>query len=311
MTILLTAIGSFSTDCVARNLKARGHRVIGCDIYPAEWHAVSKDLDKVYRAPFATHQEAYIAFLLEVCEKEHVTHLNPLTDLEIDVINRHRPMFEKLGVVLCMQSPQCLAVARDKSALTELFVGDERVHVPYSVASEELTTDFPTPAIAKPIDGRSSEGLMRNVGPEELKRLIGRPHYIIQQQLEGSVFTVDFVRDRFGNSFCVPREELLRTKNGAGTTVRITPSATLRNATAYIGEQLGVIGCVNMEFINHNDNYYLIDLNPRFSAGVAFSCFIGYDMVTSHFNAMNGEAILPAVDFSQQLVCKRYYEEAL
>ena len=311
MNVLLTAIGSFSADCVVKTLKAQGYYVVGCDIYPAEWHAVSKDLDKVYRAPFATHHDEYIYFLLDVCKREQITHLNPLTDLEIDVINRYRNRFEDQGIVLCMQSAACLAVARDKSALTAMFAGNKLVHVPYSVSSEQLTADFPIPAIAKPIDGRSSEGLMRNVGKEELARLIGRPNYIIQQQLEGSVFTVDFVRDRMGNSFCVPREELLRTKNGAGTTVCVTPDSVLSETTAYIGEKLGVVGCVNMEFILHDGNYYLIDLNPRFSAGVAFSNFVGYDMVTSHFRAINGIEIAPPVIFDKQLICKRYYEESL
>lgn len=311
MRILLTAIGSFSADCVVRVLKSQGHYVVGCDIYPAEWHAVSKDLDKVFRAPFATHEEEYISFLQQVCNQEQISHLNPLTDLEIDVINRHRATFEAMGVVLCMQSAACLATARDKYALTALFAYDARINVPYSVRSEELTDDFPVPAVAKPVDGRSSEGLMRNVGKQELAHLIGRPNYIVQQQLDGTIFTVDFVRDRFGNTFSVPREELLRTKNGAGTTVRVVPDKQLLAATAYIGEKLGVVGCVNMEFIHHNDAYYLIDLNPRFSAGVAFSCFVGYDMVSSHFNALNGLAILPPADFAEQLVCKRYNEEAL
>ena len=311
MNVLLTAIGSFSADCVVKTLKAQGHYVVGCDIYPAEWHAVSKDLDKVYRVPLATHEEEYISFLRHICQQERISHLNPLTDLEIDVINRNRFVFEQMGVVLCMQSGACLAKARDKYALTTLFADNERVNVPYSVASEYLTEDFPVPAIAKPIDGRSSEGLMRNVGKDEIKRLIGKSNYIIQQQLDGSVFTVDFVRDCFGNSFCVPREELLRTKNGAGTTVCVTPDSVLSETTAYIGEKLGVVGCVNMEFILHDGNYYLIDLNPRFSAGVAFSNFVGYDMVTSHFRAINGIEIIPPVTFTKQLVCKRYYEEAL
>ena len=36
-TILVTAIGSFSAAVVVRKYKEEGFRVIGCDIYPAEW----------------------------------------------------------------------------------------------------------------------------------------------------------------------------------------------------------------------------------------------------------------------------------
>ena len=87
MTFLVTAIGSFSADCVINTLKRGGSKVIGCDIYPAEWHAVSKDCDRVYRAPLAVKENDYIAFLLDVVLRERVEHIIPLTDLEIDVLN--------------------------------------------------------------------------------------------------------------------------------------------------------------------------------------------------------------------------------
>lgn len=311
MNILITAIGSFSADCVINSLKSGGHKVVGCDIYPSNWHAVSKDCDKVYQAPFATKENEYIQFLLDICKEEEIDCIFPLTDLEIDVLNHHRKEFKEVGISLFIQSESCLNIARDKYAMYKLFKDDEVINLPYSVCSEELTTDFPIPAIAKPINGRSSEGLRRITRKEELTDLLGSANYIIQQNIPGSVFTVDYVRDNFDNDFAVPREELLRTKNGAGTTVRIVPDNLLMNTVSYIGKKLAIVGCVNMEFILNEGNYYLIDINPRFSAGVAFSNFIGYNMVTSHLNAFTGGHICCPIEFREQIICKRYQEELL
>lgn len=311
MNILVTAIGSFSADCVISTLKSQNHKVIGCDIYPSIWHAVSKECNNVYQAPFATNEEEYISFLLEICEKEQIKCILPLTDLEIDVLNRYRGCFMDSGIALFIQSKECLNIARDKYAMYKLLKNDTFVNVPYSNCSEELTLDFPVPAIAKPINGRSSEGLKRISQTDELKEFAGTVNYIIQQNINGPVFTVDYVRDTFGNDFAVPREELLRTKNGAGTTVRIVPDKLLMKTVSYIGDKLAIIGCVNIEFILNNGKYYLIDINPRFSAGVAFSNFIGYDMVISHLNAFIGKRILAPIEFNEQIICKRYKEELL
>lgn len=311
MNILVTAIGSFSADCVINSLKSEGHKVVGCDIYPSNWHAVSIDCDNVYQAPFATKENEYIQFLLDVCKKEQINCIFPLTDLEIDVLNYHRHDFKEEGIALFLQSESCLDIARNKYAMYKLFKDDEQVNLPYSVCSEELTIDFPIPAIAKPINGRSSEGLRRITRNDELTELLGTPNYIIQQNIPGPVFTVDYVRDNFGNDFSVPREELLRTKNGAGTTVRVIPEGLLMNIVSYIGKKLDILGCVNMEFILNESKYYLIDINPRFSAGVAFSNFIGYDMVKSHLNAFMGECICSSIEFKEQIICKRYKEEQL
>lgn len=313
MNILITAIGSFSADCVINTLRKSGHFVIGCDIYPSKWHAVSRDCNEVFQVPFATKEKEYIDSLLNICRKYGIYYIFPLTDLEIDILNKNRDAFEKVNATLCTQSSECLAIARDKYKMYCLFKEDDMVNVPKSVLSCDLSEEFLLPVVAKPINGRSSEGLKKIYRREDLISLKCIDNYIIQELLEGNVFTVDYVRNALsGEDFAVPREELLRTKNGAGTTVRVVPDEDLMVTTSYIGRKLGINGCVNMEYIHYNGAYYLIDINPRFSAGVAFSNFIGYDMVTAHLNCFLDKEKLPApIKFKEQLLCKRYKEEAL
>ena len=310
VTVLLTAIGSFSADCVVSSLKRSGCRVVGCDIYPPEWHPVSMDLEKVYKVPLALDSD-YPSVILDICIKESVNHIFPLTDLEIDVLRNYRDLFESNSINLCIQSEACLDIARDKYRQFCYFNEDPVVNVPHGVLAEEVTTDMQLPLIAKPVNGRSSEGLLRLASQDELDRMSGRSGYLIQETIPGNVFTVDYVRDAQGNDFAVPREELLRTKNGAGTTVRLVPDPRIQKLASHIGERLGVVGCINMEFIYDGNDYYLIDINPRFSAGVAFSNMAGYDMVQSHLNCFIGKNCLPPVDFDEQIVAKRYIEVKL
>ena len=310
MNILVTAIGSFSADCVIKTLKRKNHNVVGCDIYPTIWHAISKECDKTYQVPYAIDKE-YVNFLCSICINEKIDCIIPLTDLEIDVLNNNRKSFKDIGVNVYIQSESCLNIARDKYAMYNIFKDDIIVNVPNSISSSNLTTNFPLPAIAKPINGRSSEGLKIIENIKELEQLINIPKYIIQEKISGSVITVDYVRDKHGNDFAIPREELLRTKNGAGTTIKIINNKELNETVSYIGNKLNVVGCVNMEFIYNNDKFYLIDINPRFSAGVAFSNFIGFDMITSHINSFIGKEICNKIEIIEQIICKRYYEEKL
>lgn len=311
MNFLITAIGSFSADCVISTLKVAENKVVGCDIYPSTWHYVSQKCDAVYQAPLATDEDKYIDFLISTCKKESLDYIIPLTDLEIDVLNRNREPFSAANIDLLIQSEYCLSIARNKLAMYHLFMNDSYVNVPFSINSEQLTSDFPLPAIAKPIHGRSSEGIFKVQTTNQLMEATSKKNYIVQTLINGSVYTVDYVRDAFGCDFAIPREELLRTKNGAGTTVRIIPDSLLCSTASYIGETLGILGCINMEFILSNGKYYLIDLNPRFSAGVAFSNYVGFDMVSSHVNAVLGRHIGMAIDFNEQILCKYYQETVL
>lgn len=309
-TILVTAIGSFSADCVITNLRRSGYNVIGCDIYPSVWIPVSEKCNYVYKAPLAIEEKDYINFLLDLVDKKKINYIVPLTDVEIDIINKYRNKFN--NVVICTQSEEVLAIARNKKTLCEYFEKDNVINIPAFKDVRELCDTFPLPAIAKPIHGRSSEGIQRIDNTKELDTIKGKENYIIEELIEGNVYCVDYVRDKWGADFSIPREELLRTKNGAGTTVRIVPDFDLMQMASYIGKKLNVRGCINMEFIRSKDStYYLIDINPRFSAGVAFSNFIGYDMITSHLNSFLDKAIEPPISFREQIVCKYYQEKLL
>lgn len=309
MRFLITAIGSMSAECVIKQLKETGHFVVGCDIYPGEWHFETTLCDVFFQAPLATKEERYIDFLLSVSKEQQIDYIIPLTDLEIDVLNKYRCCFDELGVTLCMQSLEVLKIARNKKVLSEVFLYDEEVPSIKTCLLQDIPNDFPFPCVAKPYNGRSSEGLLRNATKEQVLAIERKELYIIQEQLEGNVFTVDYVRNAVsGHDAAISRQELLRTKNGAGLTVQICVDKVLLRLVSHIGKTLSINGCVNMEFIYCRGKYYLIDINPRFSAGVAFSVVSGYNMVLNHVRCFTGEDIDEITEVPERIIIKKYEE---
>ena len=314
MNILITAIGSMSAQCVIDKLTAQGHSVIGCDIYPSEWHYESLLCARVYQVPLAREEEAYVNALLDICAKEQIHCIMPLTDIEIDVIAKYRTHFAANHVVLCMQADEVLSIARNKHNLYLKFVHEDDIPSiqTYLWDCHHPIDPFPAteyPLVAKPCNGRSSEGLMYISGPEDLALLRNKEGYIIQHCVSGPVYTVDYVRNAAsGNDVVIPRKELIRTKNGAGISVQMSNNEVLKGLTRKIGGLLNINGCVNMEFIENEDRFYLIDINPRFSAGIAYSAAIGYDLVNSHLNCFYGKEIFPPVDYKESIIIKHYRE---
>jgi len=293
--ILVTAIGTISSDCVISSLRSFcSGKIIGCDIYPAEWHAVSDRFDAVLKAPLAKESEDYFDFIKEACEAYSIDIIIPLTDVEVDFFNDKRAYFIAEDILVTIGTKEFLSIARDKQKLNDFFRDDPAVHSVRTYAAWELgRAEFPL--IAKPRRGRSSEGIyyLNSIG--DLRQDMDPEAYIFQEILEGQVCTVDYVRAaETGNDFALPRMELLRTKNGAGLTVETFKCARIEELVHYIGEKLHATGCINMEFIVHKGEYYLIDINPRFSAGVGFSKLAGYDFVENHLlSFMHGDIVIP------------------
>lgn len=332
-TALVTAIGSFSADCVIRNLKANGYRVVGTDIYDKNWVACAEDVDAFYQAPMASEEDAYIAFMKDVVVKEKVSRILPLIDVEVDALNRHRREIETRDCVICMSGQESIEILRDKIESSQQVAGvlntvddpDMRGAIrviPTRRASDIDFEQITYPLVLKPVNGRSSNGLYRIYQEDQLGFALSNvlepdqlddtalEHYIVQPLIKGNVITVDVVRDRKGNCTAVAREELLRTPNGAGLSVRVFRDELLEEACCKIAERTGVLGCVNFEFIRGEGSgvYYFIECNPRFSGGVAFTELAGVRMVRAHLAVFDGAELSGLAEPETGYMTRKYQE---
>ena len=293
-TILVTAIGSFSAQAVIDSLHDMGCRVVGCDIYPKEWVANTQLVDVFYQAPLACDRDQYYEMIRRVVQDEHVDFIFPLTDLEVDALNTVR---DSLGATLCLASSETLSICRDKYRT----YGFLREFVPDLVIPTERLADcdmhaLQYPVVCKPVDGRSSCGLFTASCESELRQhldYIDTNRYCVQPMINGTVVTVDIVRnDVTGATVCVPRKELLRTLNGAGTSVYVFRDEDLERMVRLIADKLRIKGCVNFEFIQcDNGRFYFLECNPRFSGGLSFTLDSGYDCVANHLRCFTGQDI--------------------
>ena len=345
-TVIITAIGSFSAQAAISACHAAGMRVVGCDIYPAEWVVNSQDVDVFYKAPYATDRENYRNFLKELCKKEQADVLIPLTDVEIDVLQEWRTEFsedfKELGAEVWISDVDAIRLCRNKEKM-EAFLRERKlcrtipgVRLPEMEAlldrgglpaefwkneNEQRVSGFAAlrfPLVAKPFDGRSSQGLKILESESDLRFLLNscseerKQQYLVQPKIGGTVITVDVVRNpETKQTFCLPRRELLRTLNGAGTSVCVFRNEKLEQQCRNIAKAVGIRGCVNMEFIEADRDagaYYFLECNPRFAGGVAFSGAAGYDMAEAHIRCFTGEKLDEMSVTGEQYIARRYTE---
>ena len=306
-TVLLTAIGSASASAACARLKAAGYRVAGVDIYPASWNAVAQDVDWFLQAPRASEGEAYVSFMLQTVRERGVDYIVPLTDVEVDALCGRKAEFLALGAVVCTPDAEVARHCRDKLRMSATLRDARLCDVISTYLPGDVPPALPYPRLLKPLHGRSSEG--RAVAEDELAyraALATRDDYIVQPFIPGDVWCVDTVRDAFGNAYALPRHELLRTATGLGLTVDVRPGHALATVCERIVSHVGLIGAVNIEFIENKGSVYFLEINPRFSGGVVFSCLAGYDMPLNHIRAHAGEMIDPPGTVKGMTIARGY-----
>lgn len=307
MKVLVTAIGSLAAGTVIDSLRRLDgiDGVLGCDVNPGNWLPARKKVDAFTQVPYA-REIFYGDWIQQFCLKHRIELIIPLTDPEVDYFAAHRAFFEELGVRLGLGPTQSITQSRDKRVVCSLFSALPSCRtIPCYSSAEVLGGEVSFPVIGKPPKGRSSEGICYFHSREEAGlRGPALEDMLLQPVLEGPVFTVDFVRGQAGEVFSVTRKELLRTINGAGVSVQICEEPLLDLAVREIAGKLQFVGCGNIEFIYSDGKFYLMDINPRFSAGVGFSELAGYDMVANHLRALQGWPLAPCGQVQSQFLAR-------
>jgi carbamoyl-phosphate synthase large subunit len=306
-TVLLTAVGSASAHAAHASLATAGYRVIGCDIYPKSWNVNSGEMAAFYTVPLATDADAYAAALADIVRRENVGYIVPLTDVEVDALCIRKEAFGALGATVCCPDASVAALCRDKLRMASTLDTAGLCTVIPTWTADKLPAAPPYPLMLKPVRGRSSQAQTVARDAEELTQALRlRDDYIVQPYLPGTVYTVDAARDVLDNVVTLTRVERLRTVNGLGTAVEICPGHPLDAVCVGILRFAKVTGVVNLEFIRRGDEYYFLELNPRFSGGVGFSVLAGYDFPLAMLNCHTDEPLPPAPVFRRMTLAQRY-----
>lgn len=316
-TVFLTVTNAVSADIAIKSLKRMGYRLVGSDANPKEWVVGSNRVDAFYQAPLITNNDAYLAFIKDVCIKENVSFIMPFIDIEVDLFSDNREWFDENDIKICISPKEAISVLRNKKKLADFIAENcpEIVSIPTTILRDIDELEWEFPVVCKPYNGRSSQGLryIHNQEEwEEFKKDADKDLYIVEPFIEGPIVMVEIVRQPDKHKVvAMTRRELMSTPHGLSTAVYLYQDKSLEERSKVLAEKIGIVGNVNFEYIlDPKGVYHFVECNPRFSAGCEFSCFGGYDIIENHIKCFTGEEI-EEYHFKHTMVIARQYEEVL
>ena len=280
MNICVTSIGSIAGTFVVKRLKQLGHHVTGVNISGSMCLA-QKLCDNFLHVPHSNMEDEYLKKILSLARDLKINSILPLTDPEAYILASNAEIFKGKGVNILTPNSNSLALVRDKFNLFEdcsKWHTDGFGAIPSYTNPADALKKFGFPLLGKPAIGRSRQGHILITSKKN--KFITHKNYIYQPYIDGSVITVDAIRKANGNLFyCLSRLELERTANGAGTKVKIFQDQHINRFIKKVLDFYCINGCVNLELLNKNNFYYLMDFNLRLSAGIEFSYQAGADFI--------------------------------
>jgi carbamoyl-phosphate synthase large subunit len=310
--VLVTAAGSAPAVAVIQALRQQVEmpvRVVAADMDPL---SVGLQLaDEPALIPGATDPR-FIERVLEVCRFHHIEVVFPIIDEELQVFADHANRFEAEDIRVITNSADAVRVAKDKW-LTFQWCQRAGVRAPctWMAGRREIPISFPV--VVKPRAGRGSVGVRVVQNQRELEYEVrdGRD-LLIQEYVDGPEFTVDILTDPEGRVLsAVPRERLM-TKAGMCVKGRTVSRPQLLDLSARAAEAFPLTPRGNLQFKQSRGDgeYYLIEVNPKFGAGLPLTTAAGVNMPLLLLKILRGETIPPMIGpFRNNLVMLRHWAE--
>lgn len=284
--ILVTAISGNVSNGILKALQETGDVLYGCDVYD---YPVGMDKVACYWKSLFAVEPNYINHLLSKCEEYQITHLIPVNEAEIKVINENRTIFAERGIKVLINDDFVVDTFLDKYETNKYLANIERISVPetfYAMDFNRRGKKF----IVKLNASCGSKFLRIIDNKEELDGLnLEKNEYIVQEYIDSEEeYTVGVFSDGNNISTIIFKRKL---ENGYTSFVELMQDDSIKNDVEAIAKSINLKGYVNIQLRKLNNKNYIFEINPRISGTVYFRHLLGFKDVIWWLDVLDGKNI--------------------
>jgi carbamoyl-phosphate synthase large subunit len=233
--------------------------------------------DRVYLVP-PVDDPTFIPKLTDICCREQIGLVVPLTDWDIPVLAERRGEITKTGAQVAVVSPEVAKIAADKW-LTFQFFRRLGLPTPQSWLPCDLKPDrVDWPLFVKPRFGSAAKGTFKVQNEQELSFFLGYVNDPMAQEfLPGPEITSDVVCDLGGEILGVVSRQRIEVRWGEvakGVTV-YKPEIT--EACIRIARELPAVGPITVQCLLKDGRLHFTEINARLAGGLPLGIRAGAD----------------------------------
>lgn len=325
ITIIVTCACSIVfpsiVNCLHQNSKYQFY-IIGVDVQPKGLGSLLSDC--FYQVPLGSDEEAYIKSLIEICQKETVDIILPISDEENLSLSKNIELFREKKIKLLVNEYKITRLAFNKES-TLVFLHENNIQTPqWQIAKnindlDEKIMELGYPekeVVIKPIMARGSRGFhIIKSDFNEVEQFLSRdsifmtketvlkilsnatdliPRLLLMEYLPGHSYSVDILADQGKMLACLPHRRIGYRWGRLNWAIIENNQAVLEMCQSLV-RIFKFDNLVNIELgYSNNNTPLLIEINPRASATLALNALSGIDILHHAIDLkLQGECNLP------------------
>ena len=255
---------------------------------------------------------SYLPILFDLSFKNKINAILPLQEDELILIAHHAQDFIDRGILPLISNIEVVKLCRDKFALYEKLKACDLPAVTTFLANDlELALDhYGADLILKPRFGAGSVGNMRGSNLDFIKSYIKQAdrELIIQPYIKGDEYGINFYVDLISGKL-VELFILKKIRMRAGETEK---SISVKNErlVQLVKEICAILpfrGPIDLDVLEHNGEFLILEINPRFGGAYPHTHECGINFVKLLANNIVGKENKPfTMNYEEGVVAFRY-----
>lgn len=237
--------------------------------------------DSYYIVP-RMNQPGYMDCLMDICTKENIDLILPLHEDELLLIAQNKQLFIEKGIIPIVSDYEKVSLCRDKYMLNNTLLKYGVSAIPTFLGEEYLQQNTEdNEVILKPRYGAGSVSTFRVSSRKLLETLIQeiKEEFVVQPFIKGKEFGVDVYVDMVSHEviscFC---KEKLRMRAGETEKSLSVIHPEIEKLVTEAVTRLGLYGPIDVDVMEQDGVYYILEINPRFGGGYphAYMCGVSF-----------------------------------
>lgn len=230
-------------------------------------------------------------WLLEVCERESVDGVLSLHDFQTIRVSHLRNELASIGTLWIGPSASVANTMLDKRLLADFVeLRDSSLTIPTYSRGDSLPSAIEAWVIKDRL-GSGSSGLVLGAPLEYAQQALESDALVAQPHIRGQEWNLDFFFWGSSTVLGVSAKEKLRMRSGETDAAHVIPAQELPfdvDRVVDVFRQLDHLGNMDIDIMVSTDGVRVVDVNPRFGGGYAFSVRAGYRAAEAIWSLVHG-----------------------
>ena len=222
--------------------------------------------------PSFKNKKKYSNELTNLVKKNQIKLIIPVTDLDLRILSELKRNLNRINCVPIISDKEIINVCINKR-LTFNFLKKNQLQTP-EVYNNVSAKTIRFPVILKDLEGNGSKGLQLI---EKSRDLISKKtkKKLIQKFIYGQEYNLDILNDLKGQYLDHCCKLKIEMRDGETFKAKIVKNKKIDKLAKVISKKLKHIGNLDCDLIFSKKKFYILDLNPRFGGGYAFTHISG------------------------------------